>query len=97
MATPKEITAIRHQLVESYLLIHGFTDILYLKDEEYICFMKRDSRSCQLMIQREWMEKQSIDTVKARLDFLGLIPFLQNHSAAWIGMKAGQEALRHIF
>jgi hypothetical protein len=89
----EDIVRMKAQLVESYLLVNGCVQLRYTKDGEYIFFVTLGQRECQLWIAREWFDVLTSLSISDRLDRLQMIPFLQNHLLAWVGVKEGQDVL----
>jgi hypothetical protein len=89
----EDIASMKAQLVKAYLLVHGCVQVNYTKDGEYIFLLTLDDRRCQLWVSREWLNVSTKATIAERLDHLQVIPFMRDHSLAWLNVKGGEDVL----
>jgi hypothetical protein len=89
----EDMVRVKGQLVQSYLAVHGCVQVHYTKDGEFIFFLTLDQRECQFWVSREWFDVPTRLSISDRLDRLQVIPFLQNHLLARVGVKGGEDVL----
>ena len=89
----EETVSMKAQLVESYLLVHGSVRAHYTKNGEFIFSVTLGERQCQLWISRERFNVSTSLSISDRLDQLQVIPFLQSHLLARVGVREGQDVL----
>ena len=87
----------RRQLLEAYLILHNFRIIRTQEGVNMRLTMKCGDHDYHLRVDHEWLRLTANVTVQTQLDTLGLVPFLRENGAAWIGVTAtGQETITHL-
>ncbi|ULA60613.1 MAG: hypothetical protein LZF60_260008 [Nitrospira sp.] len=92
-------TRVRHrcQLLESYLILHNVLVISSGNSMTWRLGRPADDQEYCLRIDSQWFQRPTHASVRSRLDTLGLIPFLQQHGSAWIGVTdTGEEMIAHL-